>query len=145
MEKPGRVPLSTRCNRQAGFDRAGEPFDGLGSIQAHPYNATRRRIRGDRGGYSLAGWYLSRSVFHGSNYRLGGWVSTRASGQFSSRWGSIEDLVLAFTVVLPGGEIVPIKPVPRAAEGPDLRHLFIGSEGTMGVIVDVTLKIFPFP
>jgi alkyldihydroxyacetonephosphate synthase len=47
--------------------------------------------------------------------------------------------------VLPDGEIVPIKPVPRAAEGPDLRHLFIGSEGTMGVIVDVTLKIFPLP
>jgi len=91
------------------------------------------------------GYTLNHSPQSLGRSTIGGWVATRASGQFSSRWGSIEDLALAFTVVLPGGEIVSIKPVPRAAEGPDLRHLFIGSEGTMGIIVDVTLKIFPVP
>ena len=91
------------------------------------------------------GYTLNHSPQSLERSTIGGWVSTRASGQFSSRWGSIEDLVLAFTVVLPGGEIVSIKPAPRAAEGPDLRHLFIGSEGIMGVIVDVTRKIFPLP
>src|SRR5574341_605195 len=74
---------------------------------------------------------------------VGGWVSTRASGQFSSRWGSIEDLLTALTVVLPTGEIVETPLAPRAATGPDLKALFAGAEGTLGVIVDVTLRIFP--
>jgi alkyldihydroxyacetonephosphate synthase len=64
-------------------------------------------------------------------------------GQFSSRYGGIEDLVVAFTVVLPTGEVIETMNVPRAAVGPDLRHLFMGAEGTMGVITDVTVKIFP--
>jgi alkyldihydroxyacetonephosphate synthase len=64
-------------------------------------------------------------------------------GQFSSRYGGIEDLLVAFTVVLPTGEIVETMNAPRAAVGPDLRHIFVGAEGTMGVITDVTLKIFP--
>ncbi|MFN8475544.1 MAG: FAD-binding oxidoreductase [Anaerolineae bacterium] len=73
---------------------------------------------------------------------VGGCVSTRASGQFSSRYGSIESLVVALTVVLPAGEIVATPLAPRAALGPYLRHVFMGAEGTMGVVVDVTLKIF---
>lgn len=76
---------------------------------------------------------------------VGGWVSTRATGQFSSRWGSIEDLAVAFTVVLPTGETIETQFAPRSAVGPDLRHVFMGAEGTMGVVVDVTLKIFPVP
>jgi alkyldihydroxyacetonephosphate synthase len=76
---------------------------------------------------------------------VGGWVSTRATGQFSSRWGGIEHLAVAFSVVLPTGELVETHFIPRAAVGPDLRHVFMGAEGTMGVITDVTLKIFPLP
>src|ERR671933_2321022 len=76
---------------------------------------------------------------------VGGWISTRATGHFSSRWGGIEDLIVALTVVLPTGELVETKPAPRAALGPELRELFIGSEGTLGVVTDVTLKIFPIP
>jgi alkyldihydroxyacetonephosphate synthase len=76
---------------------------------------------------------------------VGGWVSTRATGQFSSRWGGIEDLALALTVALPDGEIVETLLAPRGAVGPDLRQVFIGAEGTPGVAVDATLKIFPLP
>jgi alkyldihydroxyacetonephosphate synthase len=76
---------------------------------------------------------------------VGGWVASRGTGQFSSRYGSIEDLVVALSVVLPTGELMKTPMVPRAAMGPDLRHLFIGGEGTTGVVVDVTLKIFPVP
>lgn len=76
---------------------------------------------------------------------VGGWVSTRATGQFSSRWGGIEELVVAFSVALPTGELIETNFVPRAAVGPDLRHVFMGAEGTMGVVTDVTLKIFPLP
>jgi alkyldihydroxyacetonephosphate synthase len=74
---------------------------------------------------------------------VGGWVATRSTGQFSSRYGSIEDLVVALSAVLPTGERVETPMVPRAAMGPDPRHLFLGAEGTTGVVVEVTLKIFP--
>jgi alkyldihydroxyacetonephosphate synthase len=76
---------------------------------------------------------------------VGGWVATRATGQFSSRWGGIEDLVLALTVCLADGTVVSTCLMPRAALGPELRELFIGSEGTLGVVLNVTLKIFPIP
>ncbi len=72
-------------------------------------------------------------------------MSTRATGQFSSRYGGIEDLVVALTVVLASGELVQTPMVPRAAIGPDLKELFTGAEGTLGVVTDVTLKIFPSP
>ena len=74
---------------------------------------------------------------------VGGWVATRATGQFSSRWGGIENLIAALTVVLPTGELIETKLAPRAAVGPELRELFVGSEGTLGVVTDVTLKMFP--
>lgn len=74
---------------------------------------------------------------------VGGWVSTLATGQFSSMYGGIEDLVTGYTVILATGETVELKASPRAAMGPDLRRVFIGSEGTLGVVTSVTLKIFP--
>lgn len=76
---------------------------------------------------------------------VGGWVSTRASGQLSTRYGNIEDMVLALEVVLPGGRVVRTFPAPRAATGPDLRQLFLGAEGTLGVVTEVALKIAPKP
>ncbi|MDR3513053.1 MAG: FAD-binding oxidoreductase [Caulobacteraceae bacterium] len=72
---------------------------------------------------------------------VGGWVSTRASGQFSTAYGNIEDIVYSLEVVLPNGELVTLGKAPRAAAGPDLRHLVMGAEGTMGVITGVTLAL----
>ena len=89
------------------------------------------------------GYTLNHSPQSLDRSTVGGWVATRAMGQFSSRYGGIEDLVMAYTVVLPTGEIIETMNTPRAAVGPDLRHVFMGAEGTMGVITDVTLKIFP--
>lgn len=74
---------------------------------------------------------------------VGGWVATMATGQFSSLYGGIEDLVVGYTVMLADGAVVDLRARPRAAMGPDLRQLFIGSEGTLGVVLTVTLKIFP--
>ncbi|MCE7987065.1 MAG: FAD-binding oxidoreductase [Caldilinea sp. CFX5] len=89
------------------------------------------------------GYTLNHSPQSLNRSTVGGWVATRATGQFSSRWGGIEDLVVALTIVLPTGALVQTKVAPRAAIGPELRHLFIGAEGTLGVVTAVTLKIFP--
>ena len=74
---------------------------------------------------------------------VGGWLGTRACGQLSARYGGIEDLVAGVEAVLPGGKVLPNKPVSRRSAGPDLKELLIGSEGTLGVITEVTLKIAP--
>ncbi len=76
---------------------------------------------------------------------VGGWVATRAAGQYSTRYGSIEDLLLALEVVLPDGRVVRTRVGPRSATGPDIRQLFLGSEGTLGVVTELTARIFPQP
>ncbi len=76
---------------------------------------------------------------------VGGWVATRAAGQYSTAYGSIEDVLLALEVVLPDGSIVRTRETPRAAAGPDLRQLFLGSEGTLGVVTEVTFSLRPLP
>lgn len=75
---------------------------------------------------------------------VGGWVATAASGQFSTGYGNIENLVISLTAVLPDGKILEERATPRRA-GPDLKKLFIGSEGLLGVITKVVLKIFDLP
>jgi alkyldihydroxyacetonephosphate synthase len=72
---------------------------------------------------------------------VGGWIATRASGQFSTANGNIEDIVHSIEAVLPDGELVVLGKGPRASAGPDLRHLMLGSEGTLGVITGVTLSL----
>jgi alkyldihydroxyacetonephosphate synthase len=72
---------------------------------------------------------------------VGGWVATRASGQFSTAYGNIEDIVHTIEAVLPDGRLVTLGKGPRASAGPDLRHLMLGSEGTLGVITGVTLSL----
>jgi alkyldihydroxyacetonephosphate synthase len=76
---------------------------------------------------------------------VGGWVATRASGQFSTAYGSIEDLILDLEAVLPDGTILRTRRTPRASAGPDLRQLLLGSEGTLGVITEVTFSLRPLP
>ncbi|MGE5375790.1 MAG: FAD-binding oxidoreductase [Bacteroidota bacterium] len=91
------------------------------------------------------GYTLNHSPQSLDRSTVGGWVATRACGQFSSRWGGIEDLALSLTVALADGEVITTLLAPRAAMGPEVRNLFIGSEGTLGVVLDVTLKIFSLP
>ena len=63
----------------------------------------------------------------------------------SSRYGKIEDQVLSLRVVTPTGEVIDTVPVPRHAVGPELTQLFVGSEGTLGVITRVTVRLVPLP
>ncbi|OGQ92918.1 MAG: hypothetical protein A2284_03890 [Deltaproteobacteria bacterium RIFOXYA12_FULL_61_11] len=75
---------------------------------------------------------------------LGGWVATRSAGQHSLGYGRIEDLVVALGLTAPGGKITtPLAPARSC--GPDLGGLVLGSEGTLGVITNVTLRLTPLP
>jgi alkyldihydroxyacetonephosphate synthase len=94
----------------------------------------------ERHGLTIGHWPQSIDVS-----TVGGWVATRASGQFSTAYGSIEDLLLDLEVVLPDGAILRTRRTPRASAGPDLRQLFLGSEGTLGVITEVTFSLRPQP
>lgn len=73
---------------------------------------------------------------------VGGWIACRGAGQYSNRYGTIEDLVRGLTVVLVGGEVIEFGGHgPHAAEGPDLTRLFLGAEGTLGVVTEATLVL----
>ena len=76
---------------------------------------------------------------------VGGYVAARGSGVLSTRYGKIEDLVLSLGVVTPTGEPIETLPVPRHAAGPELTQLFIGSEGTLGVVTRATLQLARLP
>ena len=76
---------------------------------------------------------------------VGGWIATRASGQFSTAYGNIEDIVYSIEAVLPDGSVIHAGKAPRAAAGPDLRHLLLGSEGTLGVIIGVSFSLRRLP
>jgi alkyldihydroxyacetonephosphate synthase len=76
---------------------------------------------------------------------VGGWVACRGAGQYSTRYGKIEEMVVGLEVVLAGGTVLRTGHGPAAAMGPDLTHLFLGSEGTLGVITRVWLRTHPVP
>lgn len=76
---------------------------------------------------------------------IGGWLACRGAGQLSNRYGKIEDIVVGLEVVLPTGEVIRTGGQPRQAVGPDLNQLFVGSEGTLGVITRAWLRTWPVP
>jgi alkyldihydroxyacetonephosphate synthase len=76
---------------------------------------------------------------------VGGWLACRSAGQLSTRYGKIEDIVVGLDVALADGRLVSTGGAPRAAAGPDLTQLFVGSEGTLGVITGARLRLHPAP
>src|SRR5437867_6964096 len=76
---------------------------------------------------------------------VGGLIATRSSGQESSRYGSIEDMVIGLAVVLPDGTFAAPRPGPRSAAGPALHELFMGAEGGLAVILAATLRVHRLP
>lgn len=95
---------------------------------------------------------LNRAGFTGGHFpqslrcsTVGGWLACRAAGQFSTRYGKIEDIAVSLEAVVADGTVFNGRSVPRAATGPRIDHLFIGSEGTLGVITTATLRIWPLP
>jgi len=91
-------------------------------------------------GYSLP--HIPASIHSAT---LGGSIACRGSGVLSTKYGKIEDMVLQMEVVLPNGDVIDTLPVPNHACGPGIMQLFIGAEGSFGIISKARLKIEKLP
>jgi len=98
-------------------------------------------VRGDRLEEALAAHSLTTGHYPQSIAisTVGGWIAASSAGQASTAFGAVEDALLGLTAVLPDGQILRLRPVPRSAAGPDLKRLLIGSEGTLAVVTEATL------
>jgi len=134
--RPGQVVLDL-----GGLDRILEvdQHNLLARVQAG-VNGLRLEEELNRRGLTLGHFPSSLPVA-----TVGGLVSTRSSGQESTFYGSIEDLVQGLTVCLPDGTVAEARPGPRSAVGPALHQLFIGAEGGLGVVLEAVLKVSRLP
>jgi alkyldihydroxyacetonephosphate synthase len=76
---------------------------------------------------------------------VGGTISTNGLGYRGGQYGSMGEQVLGLEVVLPDGQVLRTRAVPKSSTGPDLTQFFIGAEGVFGLITEATLQVFPAP
>ena len=117
-------------------------MDRIGDVDLVSQTVTAQAgVRGDRLEAALAANGLTTGHYPQSIAisTVGGWIAASSAGQASTGFGAIEDILLGLTAVLPTGEILRCRAVPRSAAGPDLRRLLTGSEGTLGVVTEATL------
>lgn len=91
--------------------------------------------------YGMTLGHFPDSFLHST---LGGWIATRSAGMQSDRYGKIEDMVVAVRMVTPDGVLVT-RPVPKSSNGINVNHICIGSEGTLGVITEATMRVHRRP
>ena len=98
-----------------------------------PQVEAQLRSKGYTLGHFPQSWELST---------IGGWVASRSSGQQSLRYGRIEQMFAGCTMVTPEGDLV-VPTIPASSAGPDIREVVLGSEGRMGVITEVQVRVTP--
>ncbi len=123
-----------------GLDRIGEVDAVSGVVEAEcgVFGPDLERVINTRHGLTVGHFPQSFDIS-----TVGGWVACRGAGQYSTRYGKIEDMVVGLEVVLADGRVVHTGGAPAAAVGPDLNQVFIGSEGTLGIITRVWLRAHP--
>ncbi|MEJ7800671.1 MAG: FAD-binding oxidoreductase [Ilumatobacter sp.] len=123
-----------------GLDRIGDvdEVSGVVEVECGVFGPDLERVINSRHGLSVGHFPQSFDIS-----TVGGWVACRGAGQYSTRYGKIDDMVVGLEVVLADGRIVRTGGSPAAAVGPDLDQVFIGSEGTLGIITRVWLRAHP--
>jgi alkyldihydroxyacetonephosphate synthase len=128
----GGIVLDT--TRLAGIS-AVDPVSQTVDVLAGTNGATFERELQDAHDLTCGHWPQSIDIS-----TVGGWLACRGAGQLSTRYGKIEDMVVSLEVALADGSLIRTGGAPRAAVGPDLNQLFVGSEGTLGVITAARLR-----
>ncbi|MEO5678253.1 MAG: FAD-binding oxidoreductase [Acidimicrobiales bacterium] len=138
VPKAGGVALDLRG--LTGISWASEE-DGLVAVRAGTNGlAFEEQLRAEHG-MTVGHWPQSMALAS-----VGGWVACRGAGQYSTRYGKVEDMVQGLEVVLADGRMVATGGrAPRSAVGPDLNQVFLGSEGTLGVVTEATMRAWPVP
>ena len=136
IAKEGILLDLTRMNKIKEFD----PISMIAKVEPGVVYEDLNRITGK------AGLWFPIEPPSGAVCTIGGMVGNNASGLMALKYGTTKDYILALEIVLADGSIIKTgKSVLKSSSGYDLVHLFVGSEGTLGIITEITLRLIPRP